>query len=419
MANLITNGDFTAGSNSNWSASGATYFCNDGGCETGVYPDGMVLFQNESLGGMRDVTQYVYGMVAGRTYTLSYYAKQIGRYDAWAAVDYWETNGTLRTINFPSKESELRSNQWVKLTFQFVWPTNVQSTARICIRAGADSWNGWTQLLVDKVVLDDGQGGGTSNLQVSVTGSPTSATVGTDLVWRATATGNVGTVNWYCEVYSPSGYYGWASSANVTTPATAAGTWYAKFTATDSVTSQTVTGGYITVNGGSGGTTVGPHTANNTALTGALLAQNAKCVYDYMRAKGWSKNAICGMLGNMEYESTINPGRYGSNGTNTNVFGLTQWNPGTKYTNWAALNGYNSSTLMKGQLERILYEITAPSSDGQWFGRSPYTGITFRDFTTSTDSAANLASVFRVNYENSGSGDSLRRQYATNWFNTL
>lgn len=172
-------------------------------------------------------------------------------------------------------------------------------------------------------------------------------------------------------------------------------------------------------NAGSGGTDpeIGPHTANNTDLRGnpAAMEQNARCVYNYMRAKGWSRNAICGMLGNMDYESTINPGRYGNNGTNTNVFGIVQWNPGSKYTNWASQNGYTNNS-MKGQLERILFEVQNPRE--QWGLRDP-ASTTFPAYTTSTKSAADLATIFRTNYENSGSGDSSRRSYATKWYNTF
>lgn len=49
------------------------------------------------------------------------------------------------------------------------------------------------------------------------------------------------------------------------------------------------------------------------------------------------------MLGNMETESTINPGIWQSlnSGNASGGFGLTQWTPATKYINWANNNGLN------------------------------------------------------------------------------
>lgn len=272
-----------------------------------------------------------------------------------------------------------------------------QPNERVQCRGTANGSDGYTWLYVANLTypsrplgyirhdfITAEAGGGTGNLQVTVSVSPATAAVGSLVVWEAFATGNVGTVNWYLELYSPSGLYVWAYSNYVSTIVDVPGTWYVKFTATDAVTNRTVTGGYATISGGSSNPTVGPHTSNNTALTGTALTQNAQCVYDYLRAKGWTKEAVCGILGNMELESTINPGRYGSNGSNTNVLGLVQWSPATKYTNWAAQNGYGN-TSMQGQLERILWEVENPGPSGadQWYATSNY-NLTFKQFTTST-----------------------------------
>ena len=60
----------------------------------------------------------------------------------------------------------------------------------------------------------------------------------------------------------------------------------------------------------------------------------------YLRAKGWTKNAVCGMLGNMQSESTISPGRWqdGDAGNMNLGVGLTQWTKATKLYDWAAKN---------------------------------------------------------------------------------
>lgn len=37
------------------------------------------------------------------------------------------------------------------------------------------------------------------------------------------------------------------------------------------------------------------------------METNAEYIYNYLKKKGFTKNAICGILGNMNSESTINP----------------------------------------------------------------------------------------------------------------
>lgn len=46
---------------------------------------------------------------------------------------------------------------------------------------------------------------------------------------------------------------------------------------------------------------------SSQALTMEQMKVNATYIAQSLLASGWSINAICGMLGNMESESTINP----------------------------------------------------------------------------------------------------------------
>lgn len=46
------------------------------------------------------------------------------------------------------------------------------------------------------------------------------------------------------------------------------------------------------------------------ALTDAQKKANAQYIYKYLSDKGWSLNAICGLLGNLEKESGINPAEW-------------------------------------------------------------------------------------------------------------
>ena len=101
---------------------------------------------------------------------------------------------------------------------------------------------------------------------------------------------------------------------------------------------------------------------------------NARYIFNYLKAKGWTKNAICGILGNMQRESTISPARWqnGAEGNMANGFGLTQWTPATKYFNWAEKNSLYPID-MDSQLTRILFEVTTnDSEEKQYYPTSNY-----------------------------------------------
>lgn len=105
-------------------------------------------------------------------------------------------------------------------------------------------------------------------------------------------------------------------------------------------------------------------TIGNYALSQEQMNANALEVYKYLSARGWSLNAIAGLLGNMQSESYVNPGVWQSLQANnySGGFGLVQWTPATNYTDWARQNGYDIAD-PNGQL----YWIDALSeSTGQW-----------------------------------------------------
>lgn len=156
----------------------------------------------------------------------------------------------------------------------------------------------------------------------------------------------------------------------------------------------------------------------NAYLTQSQMQVNAQDLLNFFLGQGWTKNAICGMLGNMQTESTINYGIWQNlDSTNTSGgFGLVQWTPSTVYTNWANSNGYGSDHV-NGEKQRILYEV---ANNVQWIATSSY-NLTFQQFTKSTDTPDNLASAWMYDYERPGSysTESTRRSQALNWYNTL
>lgn len=157
--------------------------------------------------------------------------------------------------------------------------------------------------------------------------------------------------------------------------------------------------------------------SGNRYLSQSEMENNALLVCGELSRRGWSINAIAGLLGNMESESTINPGIWQSlnSGNMSGGFGLVQWTPATNFTNWADSNGY-SSTDGYAQLKWI-DEVT--TSFGQWIPTDSYP-ITFEQFKTSTETPEHLASAFLKNFERAGvEVEEERRTQARKWFNFL
>ena len=126
---------------------------------------------------------------------------------------------------------------------------------------------------------------------------------------------------------------------------------------------------------------------------------NALYIYSSLTAKGWTPEAIAGLLGNMENESSINPGRWqGDDVGNTSMgYGLVQWTPSTKYTDWCEETGRDDPSEMDNAIIRIMYERAA---NLQYIPTSTYPE-TFMQFTQSTASPYYLACAFAWNYERS------------------
>ena len=70
---------------------------------------------------------------------------------------------------------------------------------------------------------------------------------------------------------------------------------------------------------------------------------NAYEVFSFLSDRGWTTNAIAGILGNMQSESNINPGVWQNLDSGNYIlgFGLVQLTPANNYTTLASANGYN------------------------------------------------------------------------------
>lgn len=158
--------------------------------------------------------------------------------------------------------------------------------------------------------------------------------------------------------------------------------------------------------------------AKNAYLTRDEMENNALLVWSFLGSRGWSREAVSAMLGNMQTESTINPGIWESLNQYSGGYGLVQWTPYTKYSEWAGSGWENNGNK---QCERINYEM---ENGLQWFSNNeaPIVNppITFEEFSKSTDDVGTLANYFLWYYEHPATTiQPDRAEQAKNWYEFL
>ena len=134
------------------------------------------------------------------------------------------------------------------------------------------------------------------------------------------------------------------------------------------------------------------------ALTQAQMEVNAGYIYSSLADGGWTAEAVAAILGNMQHESSINPGRWQSDrvGNTSSGYSLVQWTPANNYISWCNDMGLDPSE-MDSALARIIYELNT----GQQYYATPAYPLSFREFTQSMDNPYTLACAFAWNYERS------------------
>ena len=140
--------------------------------------------------------------------------------------------------------------------------------------------------------------------------------------------------------------------------------------------------------------------SGNRYLSTAEMQNNAEMVMQYGTRHGWSLNAIAAICGNMQSESGINPGIWEGLAPYSGGYGLVQWTPYTKYSDWATEQGLTPwEDNGEAEMQRISYEA---ANNLQWF-RNAELGldppITFSQFLTSTEDVGTLANYWCWFYE--------------------
>lgn len=130
----------------------------------------------------------------------------------------------------------------------------------------------------------------------------------------------------------------------------------------------------------------------NRYLTLSEMQNNADLMHYFFKSNGWTDNAISAMFGNMQTESTLNPGIWENLEPFVGGYGLVQWTPYTHYSEWAGAGWQDNG---QKEMERIIYEL---ENHLQWISTNTYP-MTFREFSQSTLSPSYLAQAFLFNYE--------------------
>lgn len=161
---------------------------------------------------------------------------------------------------------------------------------------------------------------------------------------------------------------------------------------------------------------VGEVITGNFYLTESQMQNNARYIHQWLRAHGWTLNAIAGLLGNMEQESTINPGIWQSlnEGNTSGGYGLVQWTPATKFLDWCEAKGLDS-TSMDAALTRLEWEL---ANGLQYYPTDNYP-LSFSEFKTSRKDPYYLGMAFVHNYERPATITEVRGTNAVKWYDYL
>ena len=161
--------------------------------------------------------------------------------------------------------------------------------------------------------------------------------------------------------------------------------------------------------------------------------ENANLISGTLNARGWTVNAVSGLLGNMGAESGYNPWRWqsddigvstGSPWTNKG-YGFVQFTPGGKYIDSEAakvMSGYGPNFSDKPGLASDGYaQMLFVDQYADYYSTTSYP-LSYAEFKASTESPAYLARAWLYNYErpaDPGATEQARAENAEYWYQIL
>ena len=153
-------------------------------------------------------------------------------------------------------------------------------------------------------------------------------------------------------------------------------------------------------------------------LTQEEMQENAKMCWSYFQSTGWTLEAVAGLLGNAQKESTINPTRWQSDTPGEaggGGYGILQWTPWTKLINYGQQIGGNWQTGTT-QVQVVNYNLDIGV---EYYPTREYP-LTGDEFRKSTQTPEYLAYAWLYNYERPADYNQPDRQtYARYWYDYL
>ncbi len=153
-------------------------------------------------------------------------------------------------------------------------------------------------------------------------------------------------------------------------------------------------------------------------LTQEEMEQNAVMCWSYFQSSGWTLEAVAGLLGNAQAESTINPTRWQSDipgEAGGGGYGILQWTPWTiliEYSNAIAGNWQTGAT----QVRVVDYEL----NNGYGYYPTINYPLSANDYRKSTQTPEYLAYAWLYNFERPADlNQPIRQTYAREWYNYL
>lgn len=153
---------------------------------------------------------------------------------------------------------------------------------------------------------------------------------------------------------------------------------------------------------------------NTFDITMDQMKVNAAYIWKYLGSRGWTLPAVAGILGNTRYESGHNPAIWEHlQELPANGYGLVQWTPSTKFTDWAESEGYAIDEMWP-QLERIIYE---KDNNLQWRTSEAFPISITRYWNTMSHGAYWCGGAWFTNYERGAHPEvvTIRQQAAREW----
>ena len=150
---------------------------------------------------------------------------------------------------------------------------------------------------------------------------------------------------------------------------------------------------------------------------------NANVIKDYFLAQGWTINAIAGLCGNIQQESTFNPALQEVDAGENGGHGLVQWTPPTDLFHVMDVLYGSHANWTDGQKQLIVIYAEFQQSTGikywgiepQWYPRHGY-NLTWREWSRSTADAGYLAMAFQEEYERPYVIHPEREAYGQRWY---